>query len=223
MVPLEQLQAILPSGYVATEVAPAGSGLASISLQFRLQERLERVGVGTFGPTSGLSVSHIARNMTLNRSELLFLVYEDSTTQAADAFNAVFGPGSSRVAEVKAEIEETDGTLEVKFDVRDESIGLDIHVKAKGPAAIDTRGHGDPAGAPSRGLNNGASANAAYWFGFMNDFRSVPITSTNFSLRIGPGPNSDGVLRLPAGALDVVGVGPNFTFLRWHDNHYQLE
>jgi hypothetical protein len=223
LVPLEQLQAILPAGYVATEAAPAGSGLASIALQFRFQERLERVGIGTFGPTSGLVASHVARNTALNRLELLILAAEDSTTSAADAFNAVFGPGSSRVANVKAEIEETAGTLEVKFDVEDESIGLDINVKAKGPAAIDARGHGDPAGAPIRGLNNGVSANAAYWFGFMNDFRSVPITSTNFSFRMGPGRYDDGVLGLPGGAVDVVGVGPNFTFLRWHDNHYQLE
>lgn len=222
-VPLAQLQAILPAGYVATEAAPAGSGLASLSLQFRFQERFERIGVGTFGPTSGLVVSHIARNAALNRSELLFLTAEDSTASAADAFNAVFGPGSSRLAEVETEIEEKSGMLEVKFGVKDAPIGLEVNVQAQGPAAIDTRGHGDPAGAPARGLNNGASANASYWFAFMNDFRPVPITSSNFSLRIGPGRYGDGVLGLPGGAVDVVGVGPNFAFLRWHDNHYQFE
>lgn len=223
MVPLEQLQAILPAGYVATEAAPAGSGLASVSLQFRFQERFERVGVGTFGPSSGLLVFHIARNTALNRPELLALAEEESTTSVVDAFNAVFGPGSSRLAEVKAEIEEEAGTLQVKFDVEDESIGLDINVTASGPAAIEARGHGDPAGAPFRGLNNGASANAPYWFGFMNDFRPVPITSTNFFLGIGPGRYGEGVLGLPGGAVDVVGVAANFAFLRWHDNHYQLE
>jgi hypothetical protein len=223
IVPLAQLQAILPAGYLATELAPAGSGLATVILQFRFQERLERVGVGMFGPTSGLFVFHPARNGALNRSELLLLAAEDSNTPAADAFNAVFGPGNDRLAEVETEIEEKAGQLKFTFEVEDEGIGLKLKVRAQGPAAIDTQGAHADAGGPLRGLNNGATANAAYWFGAMADSRSVPITSTNFSLRIGSGRFGDGILRLPGGALDVMGVGPSFTFIRWFEVPFQLE
>src|SRR5439155_24868516 len=93
-VPPAELPAILPAGFTATETAP-GSGLAAIFLFFNLQERLERVGVGTFGPGSGFSSGTFVRNTALNRSEVLYLAVEYSDASAAGAFNAVFGPGSS--------------------------------------------------------------------------------------------------------------------------------
>jgi len=77
-VPLAELQAILPAGFTATETAH-GSGLAAVFLYFNLQERIERVGLGTFGPGSSLSVGCLAGNMALNRLENLYLAVSTPT------------------------------------------------------------------------------------------------------------------------------------------------
>jgi len=212
------LQAILPAGFNATEF-PAGSGLAVMPLNFDFQGRCERLGVGTFGPASGVQVLHTALNTALNRNELLNLANWFSEASSVSCFNAVFGPGSSRVADVETEIRENRGQLQMKFDVKDTAIGFRVQVQAEGPAAIVTRGHADPAGNPLRGLNEGIFANPAVRFSTHFDALAVPITPANLHLNALMG----GQLNLPGGSLPIVGVGTAFTFFRNFEGFFDPE
>ena len=175
---------------------------------------------------------HSAFNTALNRPEGLLLAIEFSDESQVNCFNAVFGPGSSRVANVETEIREKRGQLQMKFDVRDPEIGLRVQVQADGPAAIVDRGRADPAG-PLRSVNGGISASSAFTAGQQFDFLLVPRTPDNLTLKVGyrhqrwddrgNGDNGDdekvdrngrGRLRLPGGSLQIMGVGAAFNFQR---------
>ena len=107
LVPVAQLQAILPAGFNATEFPAPGSGRALLPLLFLFQERCERFAQPSgFGSFSGLSVVHTAHNSVMNRNEILVLAAEFSEASNVDCFNAAFGPGSARLADVEVEVEE---------------------------------------------------------------------------------------------------------------------
>jgi hypothetical protein len=213
-VPQAELQAVLPGGFIATE-SPAGSGLAVITLRFRFQERIEQLGGGTFGPASGLVVFHIARNAALNRPELLILAAEFSDASLVNGWRAVFGPGSSRLADVEVEIKEKGEQLQLKFDVEDEAIGLSVKVQAEGPAAITRRTHSDPFDLPLRPLNDGIFANPAHRSSNMGD---VQIVEANLELHA-----AGGQLRLPGGVLTIAGLAPNVAFVRAFESLFRPE
>jgi hypothetical protein len=228
IVPWAQLQAILPPGFTATEFPAPGSGQALMPLVFTFQQRCERLGVPPgFGTTAGLFPLHTAYNTELNRNEILVLAGELSEASNVDCFNAVFGPGSARLADVEVEIEERGDQRRLKFEVEDEAIGLKVKAEATSPSAINARGHGDPVLAeplflsplPVRFLN-GMSANPALLFSQMTEFGAVPTAEAKLKLRLGRsrGRSHDdtlGELHLPGGSVEIVGFGPNVIFSRW--------
>jgi hypothetical protein len=212
LVPLGELQAILPSGFNAIESSP-GSGTASLILDFIFQERFERIGIGTFGPASGLQVRATVFNITLSRQETLLLAQEYSDPAFVDAINAANGPGSSRVAEAKVEIEEEEGQIRLKFEVADEAIGLDVEVRGEGRSAdIVQRFHVDPQVVAFRSLNNGLSPNPSFRLAVQQDRSQIAITDSNPKLS-----GARGQLRLPGGSLTLVGFGPSFNIVRWQE------
>jgi len=212
LVPLGELQAILPPGFNALESSP-GSGTASLILDFIFQERFERIGIGTFGPASGLQVRATVLNITLNRQETVLMAQEYSDPAFVAAINAANGPGSSRVAEVKAEIEEEEGQIRLKFEVEDEAIGLDVEVRGEGRSAdIVQRFHVDPQVVAFRSLNNGLSPNPSFRLAVQQDRSQIAVTDSNLKLR-----GAGGQLRLPGGSLTLVGLGPTFNIVRWQE------
>jgi len=212
LVPLGELQAILPRGFNAIESSP-GSGTASLTLDFIFQERFERIGVGTFGPASGFQVQAPALNVTLSRQERILLAQEYSDSAFVAAINAASGPGSSRVAEVAVKIEETKRQIRFTFKVKNEAIGLNVEVLAEGrPADIVERFHVDPQANAFRSLNNGLSPNPPYRIALQQERSVVPATDSNLDFRA-----AGGQLRLPGGSLTIVGLGPTFTVRRWQE------
>jgi len=172
----------------------------------------------------------------LNRNELLALAIEFSDASQVNCLNAVYGDGSSHVADVETEIRERAGQLQMKFDVRDRKIGLHVTVQAEGPAAIVNRGMADPAGVPLRGLNAGIAANGALNFAQQFDALVVPVTAANITLNVGQkhphhhhadGGNDDqsdrgsrNLLHLPGGSLPTVSIGPSFQFQRNYETFF---
>lgn len=225
IVPLEELQAILPAGFTANPLPPPNApGLAGMGLLFDFQGQCDHFAAGTSSPASGLYALHIARNTALGRNELLNLAAEFSDDSFINCHRALLGPGGSRRADVELEVQEKGGQLQLKFEVEDEAIGLRVDVRAEGPATIIGRGHADPAGSPLRTLENGMFANPAHRFSIMSDSLVVPTTTTNFTLKAGnDGDGGLGRLRLPGGTVKIVGLGPTFTLQRSFENFLQPE
>ncbi len=212
LVPLGELNAILPPGFNAIESSP-GSDTASLILDFIFQERFERIGIGTFGPASGLQVRASVLNITLNRQETVLLAQEYSDPAFVTAINAANGPGSSRVAGVEVEMEEKKGQIRLTFDVEDEAIGLNVEVRGEGRSAdIVQRFHVDPQVVAFRSLNNGLSPNLSYRLAVQQERSQVTVTDSNLELRA-----AGGQLRLPGGSLTLVGLGPTFNIVRWQE------
>jgi hypothetical protein len=192
---------------------PPGSGTAAVGLAFIYQERTERIGIGTFGPSSGLVIVHNALNTNTepDRVEQLGLAYECSDAAFVGALNAALGPGSSRQAEVKVDIKEEGGQLRFQFHVVDEALDLNVKVSAEGPAAIANRFHQDPVPIPFRTLNNGTAPNPPFRFASQGDNNVVATAEANLELAV-----TGGRLGLPGGgSLTVVDVGPTVAFIRW--------
>jgi hypothetical protein len=212
LVPLAEAQAVLPPGFNAVESA-SGSGTATIILVFFYQQQFERIGIGTFGPASGLVLSIPALNTNIqpNRVELILPTLELSDAPSVEAANAAFGPGSSRLAETKVEIKEEGGRLRFTYHVVDEALGLNVKVNAEGSAVIVARSLSDPAPMLFRTLDNGQAPNPPLRNAAQQDSNAVPTAEANLDLSLG-----GGRLRLPGGGhLTVIGVGPTVTFFRW--------
>ncbi|MGV3722287.1 MAG: hypothetical protein ACO1SX_15375 [Actinomycetota bacterium] len=201
LVPLSQLQAILPAGYQAI-ASPAESQTASLSLGFFMDQRFERPGVAqTYGPVSALLVSTTVLNTNVNpaRQELVFPSF--SAGGEVDALNASFGPGSARLADVKVKVEEKNGKLYFTFDVNDASLGFKIHAEAQSSAALNTRSVSDPVGLAFRTFN-GTAPNNAFRAASQSDTLSVPVKDAKVKLQ-----TRGHKLRFPAGTLSIVGLG----------------
>ena len=97
----------------------------------------------------------------------------------------------------------------MQFAVEDGGIGLKVKVEAEGPALINGRSHADPNPLSVRFLN-GMVANPAFTFSAMTELRNVPTGTANLELDI-----DNGLLNLPGGSVQIVGVGANVTFHRW--------
>lgn len=231
IVPLEDLQRILPPGYNANPLpAPNPPGLAGIGLGFDFQAQCDRAGAAPSGSAPWMFALHVARNTALARNEVLVLAAEVADESFLNCHQAVFGTGGSRLAEVEAEIRQKHGQLRINFEVEDEEIGLHIKVRAEGPAAFNARSnHADAAPSALRTLDQGLFANPAQRFSIMADAVGVPITDRNFRLTLGSNRDDDGdagtlgSIGLPGGRVRVVGLMPNFTFQRWFENFLQPE
>jgi hypothetical protein len=71
-----------------------------------------------------------------NRYGVLVLASEFSDAAFVAAYNEVFDADTSRVADVKARIDEIDDLLRMTFQVVDEPIGLNIKARAEGPSPV---------------------------------------------------------------------------------------
>jgi len=231
MVPLEDMQRILPPGFTASPLPPPNPpGLAGMNLGFDFQAQCDRAGAAPSGSAPWMFALHQARNTALARNEVVVLAAEVADESFLNCHQAVLGPGGSRLADLEAEVREKDGQLRIQYEVKDKAIGLRIKVRAEGPAAFTARNnHADPAPSPLRTLDQGLFANPAQRFSIMADAVGVPITDSNFRLTLGHDrhhDNDDGTLGwigLPAGRVRVVGLMPNFVLQRWFENFFQPE
>ncbi|MES2206680.1 MAG: hypothetical protein V4525_07780 [Pseudomonadota bacterium] len=208
LVPLNQLQAILPPGFVPV-AAPSNSNAGTVTLSLFLDQRFQPTAGGpTYGPTSALLMSTTAINYNLStpRTELVFPMFEASSD--IDMLNAAFGPGAARQANVKVKVEEDQGMLHFSFNIEDSAIGFKFEAEATGPAAINTRTISDPVGLPFRALN-GFTANQAFRAASQSDTLTLPSTDAKVKIKA-PGH----YLQLKNGKLNILGIGANVTFSR---------
>jgi hypothetical protein len=230
IVPLEDLQRILPPGFTANPLpAPNPPGLAGMGLGFDFQAQCDRAGAAPSGSAPWMFALHLARNTALARNEVLGLAAEVADESFLNCHQAVFGAGGSRLAELDANVRQKEGQLRIQYEVKDKAIGLHIKVRAEGPPAFTARNnHADPAGV-LRTLDQGLFANPAQRFSIMADAVGVPITDRNFRLTLGHDKDDEGddgtlgSIGLPGGRVRLVGVMPNFTFQRWFENFVQPE
>jgi hypothetical protein len=237
MVPIEDVQNILPPGFSANALPPPNPpGMAGLGLSFDFLGQCDRVGAGPSGSASGMYVLHGARNTALGRNEQVVLAGEFNEQSFIDCHRALLGPGGSRLADVEAEFEQKEGQLQIKYNVEDEEIGLRVKIRAQGAAAFTARNqHGDPAPAPLRTLDQGLFVNPAHRFSVMADAVGILITDTNFQLTLGRSREAAengtlGRLGLPGGSVRVAGVAaafpgfpPLFLHSRWFENFVQPE
>lgn len=207
LVPLAELQAALPAGFVPA-ATPANSNTATLTLMFIYQQRFERTGVGSFGPFSGVLVSTTVLNTNTApaRQEILFPAFEVSDW--VGPLNDSFGPGAARQANVKVDIAEKDGTLRLKFDVHDPSSGFKVKAQAEGPVNINNRSVSDPIGLPFRTLG-GLTPNDAFRGASTSDTLAVPAAAAAAQVDV-----PAGRLALPGGSVTVLGLGANVSFSR---------
>jgi hypothetical protein len=207
LVPMAEMQAILPPGFTAI-ASPVGSTTSALTLSFFLDQRFQPTAPSptTFGPTSAMLVSATVFNTTLNRAELVFPSFEASAYIAE--LNTAFGPGSARLAEVTASVSEAKGKLKFSFDVQDSAIGFKITVEAESSADINNRSISDPVGLAFRTFD-GFVANAPFRAASQSDTLAVPVADALLKLNA-PGHR----LNFPAGSLTIVGYGANVTFSR---------
>ena len=208
LVPLAELQGIMPAGFTAI-ATPAGSQTGTVNFLYIVDQRFERPTLGqTYGPFTGILVTTNAVNNNVSpaRTELVFPAFEVSSE--VDALNAVFGPGSARLAKVKMKVVEKDGTIRFDFDVKDKSLGFHVEAGAEAPVTINTRTKSDPIGIALRAFN-GFTPNRAVRAASISDFLAVPTASANATFE-----TEDGQLHFPAGNLTILGLGPNITFSR---------
>jgi hypothetical protein len=231
IVPLEDLQRILPPGFTANPLpTPNPPGLAGLGLTFDFQGQCERTGAAPSGSAPWMSAAHTARNTALARNEVLVLAAEVADESFLNCHQAVLGPGGSRLAELDVNVRQKDAQLRIQYEVKDKAIGLHIKVRAEGAPAFTARSaHADPTPAPLLTLDKGLFANPAQRFSIMADAVGIPITERNFRLTLGHDRDDDrdkrtlGWLGLPGGRVRVVGVMPNFVVQRWFENFFQPE
>ena len=207
LVPLDELQAIMPPKFHATPSA-AGATTSTLNMAFFIDQRFERVGTGTFGPVSGVLVSTVAvnKNVSPEQSELVFPAF--AASGEIDALNASFGKGAAKQAEVSVRIEQSDETMRFAFKVKDKATGLDVTATATSPSAMNTRSVSDPVGLVFRTFD-GRSANAGFRAASQSDTLPVAVGAAN--AKLGAYRNR---LRFPGGSLTVVGLGQSITFAR---------
>lgn len=207
LVPLPDLQAVLPPGFAAI-AAPPGSATAQVGLAFVYQQRLEIVGLGTFGPASSLFVATTASNTARGRQESLVLAVFSSNSDLVPAFNGNFGPGSMRLSEIEIEIKESKGVLSFDASARDAGTGLQVRASASCPDPIDVRVLNDPAPLAFRFLN-ALNPNPAFRLASQAD--TVQVTATTANAKVTP---AHGPLRLLGGNVTISQVGATVTFVR---------
>ena len=216
LVPLAEVQALLPPGYLATASA-SFPATAVVNLNCEYQLRAEQPGVGSFGPASGLLVGlPAAQNTNLGRSEALILAAFLNDQSTVEVWNSTFGPGVTRLAKTEVAIEEKGGKLRITCNVEEESLGFRLRWGAEAPAALVNRTKADPAAGFTRFLN-GLTPGPAFRTASQVDNVVPPAASANVTVE-----TKDGKLHLPGGNLTLAGVvGVNF--LRNLENFAKLE
>lgn len=206
LVPLLELQAVLPPGFLPVATSP---GVGTVTLNFFLDQRFQpTVGGPTYGPTTALLATVTAVNNTIPtpRTEIVFPIFEVGA--GAAELNAVFGAGAARTAKVEAEVEQEDGKMKFQFKVKDKAIGMDLEAAAEGSMEINTRAVSDPVGLPFRAFT-GFTPNAAFRAASQSDTLTVSATAAKASVKA-PGHR----LAFPTGSVPILGLGPNVTFSR---------
>jgi hypothetical protein len=214
-VPLADLQAVLPAGFTAI-ASPSGSNTALLSIVLVFDQLAERSG-RIDGPSSILAVLATARNASLARNEQLMLANEQNDANGVASANDLFGKETTRLAKVETTIEDTDGVIELKFDVSDEGLGLRLRVRAAILNAPGTAIISDPLVTPIRAVN-GSTAEKSFFQSTRFTVVSAPITSDNLHVHI-PGHT----LRLAGGNVKALQLGTTLTLYRWRENFTKLE
>jgi hypothetical protein len=148
--------------------------------------------------------------------EVVILVSERSTRASVELANALFGEGSTRLADrLHIEIEEEANGLRFSTRATDKTLGLDIRALANVPAAMVNRQTRDPLSLSIRFLN-GLYANTPYQLADRFDYQTVP-TSGNLTFQA-----LGNELRLPAGNLRILGIRTDLTVRRWREEFIKL-
>jgi hypothetical protein len=209
IVPVADLQAILPSGYIATPTV-SGGNTTTVTLNFILDQRFQPdvTNPTTYGPTSALLVTATVTNSNrqIARQEIIFPCFEASAD--VDKLNAVFGANTTRLAKVTASATEEKGMLKFAFEISDSGIGLDLTMSAEAPDTLNTRAASDPVAYPFRAFT-GLVPDAAFYAASQADAISVPTAAAKLKLH-SPGHR----LYFPAGALSILDFGTSVTFSR---------
>jgi len=209
LVPLAQLQAILPAGLTAV-ANPVGSSTAQVVLTFVYQQRTEIVGQGTFGPASSLFVTTTVANDALGRQEGLQIAVYVNDQALVDALNVQFGPGALRLADVNLKFEQKNGSLNFDGTVNHPGTNFKIRASAECHEAIDTRVTNDPGPLAVRFLGDGPVINPSFRIANQLDNRVLPVATAQATITPTHGP-----LRLPAGNVTISSLGPSVIFARW--------
>jgi hypothetical protein len=178
--------------------------------RLHFHQRSERSGV-VDGPASVLSRHGSRPTLVLARNETVLLANEQSDPASVTSANAMFGEGTTRLAEVEARIDEKNGWLRLKFEGRDKDLRLKLKLEATVSAAAMTKVRQDPVATPFRALNGTTAASS---FFLANEFDTVTVTINEDNFRM-DAPHD--VLHLPGGDLTLVGMGPAMTLQRWRD------
>ncbi len=211
LVPLVELQAALPPGFIAI-ANPAGSNTGQVTLDFNFQQRFTRIadGLTVGGSGLGLQVRVLNTNVMPNREEMDSLGEELSTQESVDYFNALYGPGIARLAKVSMQFVEDGGIFSFKGNVTDDGLGLNVSAQATSPGPLVNRIKNDPTGGTNRYLISGISFRVAN----QRDELAVPRAMANANI---DAPN--GKLQVPVAAggsrsLTISGIGATINFQR---------
>jgi hypothetical protein len=200
LVPSADLQAALPSGFIAVSDA-AGRSTISVLVSFQVTDAEQAPAT----PYHTLVLLTAVTNTHLNRRETLVLARFNSTQESVDAQNLATGGGVKR-ADFEWDVGQKGGELSILVAIEAED-GLALHVAARGSAQIDQRVKFDPNPSPFRFVDAGVAL-GSFRIASLFDQRVVTSNPTNVEVSA-----KDGRLELPGGgSLTVLGVGPTFIF-----------
>ncbi|MBI4469064.1 MAG: hypothetical protein HY650_07075 [Acidobacteria bacterium] len=220
LVPLAELQAMLPAGFTAV-AAPAGVNAGVIQLNFFFQQINHRMANDGVVRGSGVAF-HIPlltnTHFTPPREEGAVLGYEASSQEMVDYLNEMDGPGCARLAKVGVLIREEGENLNLKFTVTDDVLGLNVACEATLPALGTRRVLFDP-DIPLRVF----PSNRSFFLAVQADDRTVPRAMANLQLEVPSGripvPNGAGGSR----GLTVSSIGPNVSFRQNYEHFSKRE
>lgn len=220
LVPLSDLQAALPPGFIAI-ANPAGSSTAQVSLSFNAMQRLTQAATGRTASGSALTLTTAVMNTNIvpNRQETMFLAYEASTQELVDSQNSLYGDGTARLAKLTIQITDEGGRFSVKGTATDDGIGLSVQAEATCPGPIANRVKNDP----NAGYNRYLVSNRSYIGSQVTDQLVVPQAMANSKVDAGGGklqvPVAGGLTR----SLAISGIGASTTFFQNREQFFKIE
>jgi hypothetical protein len=207
-VPLAELQAVLPPGFVASAPVP-GAGTASIYLIFVLGQVAWWQGFGVTGPYSYAFFFAPVYNTALGRPEMVQLAIEVGTPEQVEIANAFYGPGVTRLAEIEEEVETEGIVTRFRLKVKDHALGLNLQAEAFCPYPINLRTKTDPDLRIWR-FTAGKTTGPSFRQASQSDYRLVTLAEARAKVEA-----KDGFLHLPGGSVRLLGlVGPTVSFNR---------